>query len=209
MFLLIPLLCIAASFAGISIIVWRKVQYVQKLTPETGVASAGLVHEFFPELMEWFGDFNLTQYKQLSLKEVEKILRRLRVVSLRIDHVSDRLIKKIRKVHVASDLGKPVELPKVEIKEELIKEVVQEPVVVAPVVEEEPVWKKEEQKLIVAIAQSPKDPQLYETLGDLYLSINNTHDAQESFEAALELNPHNATLARKYSRLLNTTSVIE
>jgi predicted Zn-dependent protease len=52
------------------------------------------------------------------------------------------------------------------------------------------------------IAKSPKDFILYETLGDLYSKMNNLSDAKESFEAAIELNPNNEVLQKKYSQVV-------
>ena len=54
----------------------------------------------------------------------------------------------------------------------------------------------------VEIAKNPKDSRLYEVLGDLYVKMNNFSDAKESFEAAMELSPHDEGLQKKYSQVL-------
>ena len=62
--------------------------------------------------------------------------------------------------------------------------------------------KREEQGMIIEIAKNPKDSRLYEVLGDLYVRMNNFSDAKESFEAAMELSPHDEGLQKKYSQVL-------
>ena len=60
--------------------------------------------------------------------------------------------------------------------------------------------KKEEQRLIIEIAKNPKSSSLYETLGDLYVKMNNFTDAKESYEAAIELDPSKEELKKKHSQ---------
>ena len=62
--------------------------------------------------------------------------------------------------------------------------------------------KREEQRMIIEIAKNPKDAKLYEVLGDLYIKMNNLLDAKESYEAAIELNPHSEELQKKRSQIV-------
>ncbi|OGN17523.1 MAG: hypothetical protein A3C88_01120 [Candidatus Yanofskybacteria bacterium RIFCSPHIGHO2_02_FULL_50_12] len=192
MFIIVPLTLIIGSLAGIAIIVYRKLPYLKKLTPESHEVGVSMIHDLFPELVDWITRFDLQEYKQQSLRELEKMLRKLRVASLKIDNLADLLIKRIRKVHLSRHLEqvaeKSAELEPVESKVESLANQ----------------WKAQEQKLIVDIAQNPKDPHLYEVLGDLYMKINNMADAKEAYEAALGLIPNDEGLARKYSKLLQT-----
>ncbi len=202
MYLLLPLILILASCLGIAIIVYRKVPYLKKLTPESHEFGSSVFHDFFPELMTWLEQFAAQGYKQRSLVELEKTLRRFRLLSLKIDHMADSLIKKVRRIHVSAALENKVteekfkeETVSLEPRHKTMEEVLQE-------------LKTQEQNLIIEIAKNPKNPQLYEALGDLYLKLNSPEEAKESFEAALELNPHDLSLAKKYSRLLHKTEAV-
>ena len=207
MFIIIPLILISASVVGISVIVYRKMPYLNKLTPETHLPSqTGVMGDFltdlFPELSEGFKNLKLKEYWILWLIELEKLLRRLRVISLKMDRISDSWIKRIRKgterkhgsvenVFPGEDMN-PVR--------SLARDKVASPENLG---EDTSNWmKKEEQKLIIEIAKNPKDSKLYEVLGDLYVMMNNFSDAKESFEAAIELNPHNEELQKKLSQVL-------
>ena len=212
MFIIVPLLLIIGSLSGIAIIVHRKLPHLKKLIPETNESGNGIVKDFFPELFAWFGSMEFKSYKQLSLTEVEKFLRRLRVMSLKIDHMSDSMIKKIRKVQLTNHLEKAViERPSPDVEPKRAERSSQDQTGQSMAQHSDNIGigtlKAREQKLIIDIAQNPKDSELYEELGDLYLKMNSAQDAKESYEAALELNPSDIALARKYSRLLKNTEV--
>ncbi len=193
---------ILASVVGISVVVFRKMPYLNKLTPEThlpaqaGLAEVGIgfLDDLFPEFSEGVKDLKLKEYGHLWLIELEKFLRRLRVISLKMDRISESWIKKIRKGH-GFRTATSVIVEKLEATENLvlkaqpIREITLEDM------------KREEQKLIIEIAKNPKDSKLYEVLGDLYLKMNNFSDAKESFEAAIELNPNNEILQKKLSQV--------
>ncbi len=196
MFILVPLTLILASVIGISVIVFRKMPYLKKLTPEAEVGGAGdILTDLFPELSEGLKSLKLKEYRDMWLVELEKFIRRLRVVSLKMDRISDSWIKKIRKGN-GSRTTAPVVVEKTEVLEN--------PVIkaqAAPKITTEDM-KREEQKMIIEIAKNPKDAKLYEVLGDLYIKMNNLPDAKESFEAAIELNPHNESLLKKRSQVV-------
>ena len=194
MFILIPLTLILASVVGISVIVFRKMPYLNKLTPETHTGG-NVLADLFPEFSERFKSLKLKEYGNLWLVELEKLLRRLRVVSLKMDRISDSWIKKIRKnnvsritTQVVSEKTEVVENPAIKVQ-------------ITPQITIEDM-KREEQKLIIEIAKNPKDPRLYEVLGDLYVKMNNLSDAKESFEAAIELSPKSEILQKKLSQVI-------
>ncbi len=196
MYLLIPFLFLVIPAAGIAYIVHRKMPYLRKLTPEAHEFGDSVLHDFFPEVAEHINQATIKQYQASFLKELEKLARRWRVVTLKMDHLSDRLIKKLRHSHISTHLE----------HQALLQE--QETVVEPPVTPEantEPTMddlRAQEQQLIIQIAQNPKEFALYDQLGDLYLAMDNEAEARESFEAALALNPHDPVVARKYSQLL-------
>lgn len=195
MFILVPLSLILASVVGISVIIFRKMPYLNKLTPETHLRSKFL-SDLLPELSGGFESLKLKEYGNLWLIELEKFLRKLRVVSLKIDRISDSWIKKIRKGNISRTMSSVV-TEKKETEIDILIPKVQSSTVIT--MED---MKKEEQRLIIEIAKNPKDAKLYETLGDLYLKMNNYSDAKESYEAAIELNPHHEELQKKLSRVL-------
>ena len=189
---------------GISVIIYRKMPYLNKLTPETHLPARagvwdGVLTDLFPELSEGIKGLKLKEYGNLWLIELEKLLRRLRVVSLKMDRISDSWIKKIRSGH-----GFRTTLPMVVEKTEVIENPVIKAQVVPKITMED--MKREEQRLIIEIAKNPKDSKLYEVLGDLYIKMNNFSDAKESFEAAIELSPHNEELQKKRSLVLGKLS---
>ncbi len=188
---------ILASIVGISVIIFRKMPYLNKLTPETHLSTqtgavGDILTDLFPEFSERFKSLKFKEYSNLWLVELEKFLRKLRVVSLKIDRISDSWIKKIRRgngfgaiTSVVSDqtetsISKIQPSPKTTLED----------------------MKREEQRLIIEIAKNPKDSKLYEVLGDLYVKMNSFSDAKESFEAAIELSPNNEELKKKLSLVL-------
>lgn len=201
MYLLVPFLLIIFSAAGIALVIYRKMPYLKKLTPESHEVGDSLFYDFFPELSEYIDEAKFKELKKNFLKELEKLVRRLRVVTLKMDHISDRLIKSLRRSHITAHLEHKA----------LLEEKTEEPVTTPAPVSAEPSQeelKAREQQIIIEIAKNPKDPVLYNQLGDLYLAMHNVEEARESFEAALALTPNDLVLARKYSQLIKKTEPI-
>lgn len=194
MFILAPLMLIVASVMMISVIVFRKMPYLNKLTPESH-PGGNVLDDLFPELSDVFENLKFKEYGNLWLIELEKFLRRLRVVSLKMDRISDSWIKKIRSGNISRATISAV-TDKKEVIDFSVPQIQSSTVVT---IED---LKKEEQRLIIEIAKNPKDTKLYEVLGDLYVKMNSFSDAKESFEAAIELSPHNEHLKQKLSLVL-------
>lgn len=196
MYLLIPFILIFASIGAIIFIVWRKLAGLMKFAEsEISITSfsikkdwKALFYDFCPEILSWLKNIKFEEYKEIWLIELEKALRRLRVVSLRMDRFSGVLIKKIRKqTSVSTNLNyqkkNDNDLP-------VVKSNDQED------------FKKTESRLIIEIAKNPKNSNLYEELGDLYSKMGDHQDAKESYEAAIELSPQNEELKKKLSSAL-------
>lgn len=197
-FILIPLALILASAGGIVFIVWRKMPHLKKLAEtesSNGVpAESGwhaLIYDLCPEVWNWAKGIKISEYKEMWLVETEKLLRRLRVASLKMDRFSDSLIKKIRK---QVDSGNGATFSTVEESKEKQKEEAKE--------DDKAEFKRNEQRLIIEIAKNPKNATLYEELGDLYAKAGDYKDARESYEAAIELNSNNEELKKKHSQTL-------
>jgi len=214
LFLIIPLSLILGSILAIAIIVGRKSQYIKKLAiadmsaQAEGVAQSGvssknftvrLFSELAPEMVGSFKKLKFYEYREAWLMELEKFLRRLRLLSLRIDRMSDSLISKIRKGY---QNGHPAALDAPHESSSALIPTIQVKTVPAPIVNDLEALRKEEQRLIIEIAKNPKDAGLYDTLGDLYIKMGEYTDAKESFEAAMELDPSNQDLKKKHSYAL-------
>ena len=213
MFLLIPFLFLVLSTVGIAVIIFRKKSYLNKLsilnTTGNGENATSAFSwktygtDFLPELKVLIDRIEFSRYRSHWLIEIEKFLRKARVLSLRMDRVSDVLIKKIRRIHLNDKLnghasretgmaetdGGVIENPKTDTE-------------VGPTTMSTTFLKNEEERLIIEIAKNPKDGKLYEQLGDLYVEMNNFIDGKESYEAAIELSPQDESLNQKLSSAL-------
>ena len=230
MFIAIPFILILFSSTAVFFIVYRKWSLIKEAAvsmdsgpprspnspdPKLWKRLAGLWNDFFPEISSWFKRIKIEEYKTAWLFELEKILRRLRVFSLKMDRLSDALIKKIRRsgeltVRESADNRESVQpsapetvavrpdvvsWPKEPAENKKIKRKIKKKI-------DANALKAEEQKLIMEIAKNPKDYRLYESLGDLYFQLGDFDDAKASYEAAVELNPNSDLLAQKRSQTL-------
>ena len=89
MFIAIPLLLAALSMTGIVIIALRKMPYLRRLNPDAHPAGESVWHDFFPELIDGVRGIQVNEYKRTVLVELEKLLRRVRIVFSAIDRLSD------------------------------------------------------------------------------------------------------------------------
>ena len=209
MFIFVPLVLIFASLLSIAIIIWRKKSYLNKLYT-LNIAGNGHDNiisnsafrwtsygaEFFPEIRSFLDKIKIHEYKDMWLKEIEKLLRKTRLVFLRVDRLSDSWINKIRRVHVNGQLNGHVNSEFEEKKGESLSAPVQKETISPAFL------KNEESRLIMEIAKNPKDRKLYEALGDLYVEMKNWVDAKESYEASIELSPKDDPLKQKLSSVL-------
>ena len=116
MFLIVPLSLIFISLAVIASLVWRKKPYLDKLYSlnTAGESSVGSINpvldwksywvEFYPEIKNLINKVEFPKYKINFLVEVEKLLRKTRLISLKVERFSDSLIKRIRRVHINGKL---------------------------------------------------------------------------------------------------------
>lgn len=208
MFILIPLSLIFVSLLGIFFIVYKKKNYLEKLYSlnTAGDNNSNIVlqrfnlidfsMELFPEIKQLFSKIEIDKHKATWLMETEKFLRRMRLISLRMDRLSDGWIKKIRRVHTNGKLNGHAPNEQIETLSSTTS-------VAIPTVEDKKIspnfLKNEEERLIIEIAQNPKDYKLYEALGDLYVEMGSYVDAKESYEAAIELNSQDEYLKKKLS----------
>jgi tetratricopeptide (TPR) repeat protein len=197
MYLLIPLIAFLASLSLVAWLIARKFVYLRKLAPEALENSVAVRDNFwaelFPEPIGFLRKIKIREYGVAFLAEFEKFLRRLRLISLRIDTLTNRLIHKVRRttIHHEGILTKEAE-----IKSEQGAEISTQTGNGAKKKD----LKEEEQRLIIEIAKNPKDAELYKKLGNIYMKTGEWHDAFESFKKALELDPEDANIRIKLER---------
>lgn len=196
MFLLIPIIIAFCSVIGVVIIVYRKIPYLQKLTPET-VVVGGFFAELAPELKQTFSSEMLKGYRDAFLLDLEKFLRRTRLMFLKMDAASEGLIKKIRKQQLPAKTSQTVNIISEEAQPELKKQKRGSRNI------SEADLKKQEQDLIMAIAKNPKDMALYIALGESYMKMGNFDDAKEAFETALKLDEENEKAAGRLDKAMS------
>ena len=191
MYILVPLIIILISAVTGAVIIWRKFPYLKKLPVDAvAVSETGLWEGFFPEVYRFFQKVDFGFYRHLFFKELEKFLRRLRVVSLKIDSFTKHLIDKIRTKGTKREIIKHL-TPEKEGKDQ------EEAVQVFSEISKEERQKKEEHDLIIEIAKNPKNAELYKKLADLYILAENFSDAAEALETAMKLDPDDKKTAAK------------
>ncbi|MEX1064267.1 MAG: tetratricopeptide repeat protein [Candidatus Paceibacterota bacterium] len=198
MFFIIPLGISLASLVLIVFIVSRKFTYLKRLSPEaiesSGSVQGGFWEELFPELSDKLKQIKIREYRVNFLEEFEKFLRRLRLISLRIDTLTNRMIHSVRKSTLYHE-----ELLSKESDIEGTQEV--KPSVVKRGFKKKEEYKKDEQQLIIEIAKDPKNPVLYKKLGQIYAMTGENEDAYQSFKKALELDPEDEDIKMRLDKV--------
>ena len=132
---------------------------------------------------------------QFSLKFLERMMHKLKLLSLKFHNLSDNLVHFI---HEKRQRRKDIEQQKNIEKEKTAEIVKQElPQPIRPLIKEtatHPIIKTREKNqleevLIKRIAINPKDIEAYERLGDYYLESENYQDSKECFKQVLRLSP--------------------
>ena len=160
-------------------------------------SATGFWTEFLPEVNSFLGNINFQSYRKTYIVGFEKFLRRLRVLSLRIDSFTYNLIAKIKSSSQKNsevEQSKPLNKGELNIKTE---EEDSRPIII---LSKEENLEQEEQELILRIARDPKNTKLYKKLGSIYLRLKNYDDAAESFKTALKLNPENEDLKLQFDK---------
>ncbi len=200
-----PLATFLISITAIFWLAARKFVYLKKLAPgvidNLDVVQESFWAEFFPEAAQHLKMAKLREYGAAILAEFEKFLRRLRLISLRVDIFMSQLVHRVRKSNARREetLGK-------EAESEAEKDI-SRPVRTGDAKKQD--LKEEEQRLIIEIAKNPKDAELYKKLCQVYLKTGDNGDAFESFKKALELNPEDVETKAKLEKIsarLNKTA---
>src|SRR2546423_870311 len=101
MFFFIPFFIFLVSIVAIIWLISRKFVYLKKLTPEavdnSDANHGNFLFDLFPEIVSYFNKNSFAELKLNSLAQFEKFLRRLRLLSLRLDSLTNSLIHRVRK----------------------------------------------------------------------------------------------------------------
>src|SRR3989344_3183827 len=97
MYLLIPIGIFAIALILILYLIGRKFIYLKKLTPEAinnpAPTMLAFLNGFFPEILS----INWREYRVKITSEVEKIVRRLRIIFLKTESITHKLSLKLHK----------------------------------------------------------------------------------------------------------------
>ncbi|MEK7195042.1 MAG: tetratricopeptide repeat protein [Patescibacteria group bacterium] len=200
MFILIPIAVVIVALIGVGIVVGKKFTYLRKLNPESHEVGVSLWHDMFPEAIDTANKIQVREHWSSWLAELEKALRQTRVWFSRLDRWWAGVINRVQ---TAKEESMPEE-SQAQPAGEAAPTITVEPSVriVSKKAKLDPQkLKSEEQRLIVEIAQNPKDGELYETLGDVYVQMGNLTDAIESFKAAISIRPEDPNLKNKLSQV--------
>jgi tetratricopeptide (TPR) repeat protein len=196
-YLTIPLLLACIAFIGVWVIVWRKASFLRKLTPESHEVGHTWFHDMAPEAIEWFHGIPWKRYQQDVLVEFEKFLRRARLLFSTVDRMSEQLVRKVRRVNQETAKQVVAHQEQVQARKEAQEEE-QDPDAID--MDDPEQLKQEEQRLIVAIAQDPKDAELYSDLAKVSMRMRNYADAVEAMEQAIKLEPGNEAYLKRLER---------
>lgn len=195
MYLLIPLILALASLIAIAVVVYRKMQYLRKLAPQSHPAGQTILHDYAPEVVDWAQAIPWRRFLHNALVEFEKFLRKGRLLMSSLDRMSDRVIRKVRTVH--QETAKQDQVITAQRQEDQAR-MAEEP---DEIDRDDPEQlRQEEQRLIVAIAQNPKDVEQIVRLARVYMRLEVYGDAIEAFEAALKLDAGNEILQKRLKR---------
>ena len=96
MYLLVPTAFILTSLCGILYILWKKMPYLKNLSAGESQIGYSFWEELFPEIFNYLKKIDLSIHKQAWMKEFEKFVRRLHIISLKLDNFTNSLLYKIR-----------------------------------------------------------------------------------------------------------------
>lgn len=195
MFVIIPLSLALVALIVVTIVVWRKMSYLRKLTPEAHEFGDTMLHDYAPEMMDWLASIPWRRFVHNFLVEFEKVLRKGRLLMSSLDRASDKAIRKVRTVHQAT--AKQEEAIIAQRQEEEARQA-EEPDELD--MDDPEQLRQEEQRLIVAIAQNPKDVALYVQLARVYMRLESFSDAIEALQAAVKLAPEDEGIAKRLER---------
>ena len=194
MFISIPLFIIVAAFLVLAFIVWRKWPFLKKLEPDAHTVGDSFVHDLAPEAVQRARAVHWRAFWNQMLQIIDEALHGIRAAFHAIGQASDRLRTSIQSVKHSIPEPQPVtSRPEPEQNKVAVPAPIDE-------AERKRLLKEEEQRLILDIAQDPKNVNLYVALGKVYTKLDNFADAAESFKTASKLDPDDDAIKERLKR---------
>lgn len=181
--------------AGIVALVVRNLPAIKKA--DDFEVKKGFWNLMFIEFVSFYRKIPFREYKQQSIGLYEKFLRRLKIVSLKVENKTSKWLERLPKEESKDISSRQISDIKARDKKE-VKKVSEEDIRAA----EESNFKKEEKRLITEIAKFPQNADLYKELGALYVKNNVLDDAKEALKVAVELDSED----RETAEILNGIS---
>lgn len=199
-YLTIPLAILLAAVLAIAVIVWRKWPYLRKLTPEAHEVGDTVLHDFAPEAVDWWRRLPRQQYWSALLAGIEQGLAAVRGALFSLGKASDTAVKHVRRAGQSAAREHEKAVAQIAREEEAAEKEERDPDEID--MDDPDQVKQEEQRLIVAIAQNPKDPALYSDLARVAMRLGAYADAVEALEQAIKLTPeeHREPLEKRLER---------
>ncbi len=194
MFFIIPLVIfIIAIFVG-GYVIYIKLPYLRKVSPEVMMTSH--THQgFWAELVPSLFGPNVRQNLRKSfvefLKSLSQVSQWIRKVWQTFDSLTDKIGGVLRRKGNETAATAVSEMVSIQMSKS--------------VTDKESI-KHQEQDLIIQIAQNPKNPQLYEKLGKIYLELGEIDDARQSFMQALEFDPASVSIKQELDKILKKSN---
>lgn len=196
-YLFIPLAIALVAVLVVAVIVARKMPYLRKLTPEAHETGETLIHDFAPEAVTWVRGVPWRQYLHRALAEIEIGLNRLRQAMYALGHASESVMKGVRRA--GQKAARSHEAVVAQLEEQKKERETEYDADEIDLTDPEQL-RAEEQRLIVAIAQNPKDVSLYSDIARVYMRLHAYHDAVEALEQAVKLDPDTTEYLKRLER---------
>lgn len=199
LFFTIPLGIAVGATVAVVVLILRKSSYLRRLTPESHELGDTVLHDFAPEVMDWYRHLPWKRLHQHLLGWVEVVLARLRGISFTLGKASDSVIRNVRRA--GQQAGREHEQAVARREAELEEKRLQEEHDLDEIDMDDPEQlKAEEQRLIVAVAQDPKDHGVYSDLARVYMRLHAFSDAVDALEQAHRLAPGDEQYLKRLER---------
>ncbi len=186
----IPYLFIVFGLSGIVYVVLKKVPVLLKLPAEP--AEALPPQPLKEKIVSRFKEISRLNYWVVFLSWIEKFLRRIRIIFLKLDNLIIGLISYLRKTSSALALTSKTWMS--EKRKKRIEKL-------RMLIDLKRTSEEKEEILLRRIRQNPKDIKAYKEIGLLYLAEKNYSDAEAAFGEALKINPEDEMAKEKLEEL--------
>lgn len=221
-----PWVLAGLSLAGLVAIILRKIPVLLKLpeVPQDGQPQQFLVNDLFQKIILRLRGLRYSSVQPAIVNSIEKTLRKLRLLLLKIDNLFVNLIgrsreksqiwtvrsrawmeqhrlKKIQKLQVLEKLDQAEIIETIQKAKEEVREQENGKKEEKQIRPKENGFVLEEKRFIDLIARDPRDLEAYKQLGLLYLKQGDKEDAKNCFKQVLKLNPDDMEVISKMKEI--------